>query len=101
MPRYGPKSVETWLKINGFDEIRVKHVGKLMVLITILVWYPGLVYFCRVEVYPRVIPSVCACSSDYLILLILGDRMRMFGSSFLLFDRFMLVMVDHGCRLDF
>ena len=25
----------------------------------------------------------------------------MFGFSFLLFDRFLLVMVDHCCRLDF
>ena len=60
VPRCGPKSVETWLKLMGFDEIRIKYVGKLMVLTYILVWYPGLASPCWVEAYPRVIPSVCA-----------------------------------------
>ena len=41
VPRYGPKSVETWIKLMGFDEIRIKNGWELMVLTYILVWYPG------------------------------------------------------------
>ena len=60
----------------------------------------GLVYSCWVEVYPRVKPSDYACLAEHLILMILGVRLRVFGSSFLLFDRFLMVMVNHGCRMD-
>ena len=96
MPRYGSKSVETWLKIYGFDDIRVKHVGKLMVLIIIHVWYPGLVWFCRVEVYPRVETLGVVLFFRLLELVDYWWSIEDVGSSFLLFDRLLMVKVNHG-----
>ena len=64
------------------------------------VWYPGLVYFRRVEVYPRVKPSDGACLAESLVFNDYWCSIEGVWILVLLFDRLLMVMVNHGCRMD-
>ena len=65
------------------------------------VWYPGWFIFRRVEVYPRVLPSDGACLAESLAFDISWCSNEVFGTSFWLLDRLLLVVTNHGSRMGF